>query len=231
MHEILVTGFEPFGGGARNPSGDAARRLDGATIGGHRVRGLVLPCVFAAAPAALHEALAAERPALVLCLGLAAARRGFHPERVAINWIDARIADNAGAQPLDRPVHSGGPAAHFTTLPVKAMVAALQAAGHAAAVSHSAGTFVCNQVFYALMQALSEAPHAPPQGAPGLHTSARSVTAVASAASVRRGGFMHVGGDLDAEAVAAGTRVAIEAALARPVDGPADLQAAGGAID
>jgi pyroglutamyl-peptidase len=90
----------------------------------------------------------------VLALGLAAGREGFTPERVAINLDDARIADNAGAQPIDRAVVARGPAAQFTTLPVKAMVAALNAAGYPASVSHSAGTFVCNHVFYGLQHAL-----------------------------------------------------------------------------
>lgn len=186
---LLVTGFEPFGGDAVNPSGNAARLLDGSTIDGRPVHGRLLPCVFADAPQALRALVDALRPSLVLCLGLAASRRGFHPERVAINLIDARIADNAGAQPVDVPVDPAGAPAHFTTLPVKAMVAALQAAGHEAQVSHTAGTFVCNQVFHALM-----------------------------AMPVPRAGFLHVGGDLDGATVAAGVRVALAAALAHERD-------------
>jgi pyroglutamyl-peptidase len=186
---LLVTGFEPFGGDAVNPSGDAACLLDGSVIDGRPVHGRLLPCVFAEAPAALRAMVGQLRPSLVLCLGLAASRRGFHPERVAINLIDARIADNAGAQPVDEPVDPDGAPAHFTTLPVKAMVAALQAAGHEAQVSHTAGTFVCNQVFHALM-----------------------------AMPVPRAGFLHVGGDLDAATVAEGVRVALAAALAHDRD-------------
>ena len=148
---LLVTGFEPFGGDAANPSGDATRLLDGETLGGHILRGAVLPCVFAEAPAQLRALVDAHRPVLLLCLGLAASRRGFHLERVAINLIDARIADNAGAQPVDTPVDSAGPPAAFTTLPVKAMAAALRAEGFDADVSYSAGTYVCNQVFHAAM--------------------------------------------------------------------------------
>lgn len=196
MKTVLVTGFEPFGGAPRNPSGEAARALHGAVIDGHRVHGVELPCVFAQAPVRLIEALDHSRPVLVLCLGLAASRSGFAPERVAINLVDARIPDNAGAQPIDEPVQAGAPAAHFATLPVKAIAAALQAAGWPAAPSHSAGTFVCNQVFYALMQALA--------ARPGV-----------------RGGFMHIGADLAAETVAQGTRVALQAALARADDLPA----------
>lgn len=199
---VLVTGFEPFGGDPVNPSGDAARLLDGRVIAGHRVRGVVLPCAFATAPAALQAAIEAAQPALVLCLGLAASRRGFQPERVAINLIDARIPDNAGAQPVDEPVLPEAPAAAFTDLPVKAMAAALAAAGHEAAVSYTAGTFVCNQVFFALMQIL--------QSRPGV-----------------RGGFMHLGGELDGVAAAAGIRVALAEALRRT----ADLRASAGRVD
>ncbi len=151
---ILVTGFEPFGGERINPSAEVARALHGRTIDGARVVGIVLPCVFGAAIETLRNAIDAHRPQLVLALGQAAGRDGFTLERVAINLDDARIADNAGAQPIDSPVVARGAAAHFTTLPIKAMVAALHGAGHTASVSYSAGTFVCNHVFYALQHAL-----------------------------------------------------------------------------
>jgi pyroglutamyl-peptidase len=91
---------------------------------------------------------------LVICVGQAGGRAAITPERVAINVDDARIPDNAGAQPVDRPVVRGGPAAYFSTLPVKAIVAALRAAGLPSEVSQTAGTFVCNHVFYGLMHAL-----------------------------------------------------------------------------
>jgi pyroglutamyl-peptidase len=151
---ILLTGFEPFGGERVNPSAEVARALHGRTIDGARVVGIVLPCVFGASIDTLRNAIDAHRPQLVLALGQAAGREGFTLERVAINLDDARIADNAGAQPIDAPVVARGPAAHFTTLPIKAMVAALHDAGHTASVSYSAGTFVCNHVFYGLQHAL-----------------------------------------------------------------------------
>jgi pyroglutamyl-peptidase len=154
VRPLLVTGFEPFGGERINPSAEVARALHGRTIEGARVVGIVLPCVFGDSIDALRAVLDSQRPQLVLALGLAAGREGFTLERVAVNLDDARIADNAGAQPIDAPVIARGPAAHFTTLPIKAMVAALRAAGHSAAVSNSAGTFVCNHVFYGLQQAL-----------------------------------------------------------------------------
>ncbi len=154
MKPILVSGFEPFGGERINPSAEVAQALHGRSIDGVPVIGVVLPCVFGASIDALRAALDTHRPQLVLALGLAAGREGFTPERVAINLDDARIADNAGALPIDRPVIARGASAHFSTLPIKAMAAALRAAGHPANVSNSAGTFVCNHVFYGLMHAL-----------------------------------------------------------------------------
>lgn len=154
MRPILVTGFEPFGGERINPSAEVARALHGRTIEGAPVVGLVLPCVFGASIDSMRAALDHHRPQIVLALGLAAGRDGFTLERLAINLDDARIPDNAGAQPIDQAVVVRGAAAHFTTLPIKAMAAALRDAGHAASVSYSAGTFVCNHVFYGLQHAL-----------------------------------------------------------------------------
>ncbi len=151
---ILLTGFEPFGGETVNPSWRVAQALDGARIAGASVAALQLPCVFGQALAVLGDALALQRPNLVLALGQAGGRAEITPERVAINVDDARIADNAGARPIDQPVLPGAPAAYFSTLPIKAMVAAMRDAGLPAAVSQTAGTFVCNHVFFGLMHAL-----------------------------------------------------------------------------
>ena len=126
---VLVTGFEPFDGAEINPSQEVARNLNGTVIAGHTVVGALLPCVFGAAIPELQRLLRGHRPALVICVGQAGGRAAITPERVAINIDDARIPDNAGAQPVDRPVVRGGPAAYFSTLPVKAIVAALRAAG------------------------------------------------------------------------------------------------------
>lgn len=159
MPTVLVTGFEPFGGEAINPSWEAVRQLDGRTLaGGAVVHARQLPCVFGASRNALQDAIATLRPQLVLCVGQAGGRAELSLERVAINVIDARIPDNAGQQPVDEPVVPGGPAAYFSTLPVKAMVAALRADGVPAAVSQTAGTYVCNEVFYALMHAAQSLP-------------------------------------------------------------------------
>ncbi|MSU23390.1 MAG: pyroglutamyl-peptidase I [Opitutus sp.] len=174
MKTVLVTGFEPFGGDLVNPSQEIARALEGRVIAGRRVVGAVLPCVFGLANVELRKLLRTTRPELVICLGLAGGRTEITPERVAINVDDARIADNAGAQPIDEPVVRGGPTAYWSTLPIKAIVAALRQRGIPASVSQTTGTFVCNHVFYGLMQALARGRgrrggfiHVPPVQAPG----------------------------------------------------------------
>lgn len=149
---ILITGFEAFNGEAVNPSAQLVQRLQGERLApAVRVETAVLPCVFDEALKVLEVQVDRLRPRLVLCCGQAGGRSAMSFERVAINLDDARIPDNAGAQPIDRAVHAEGPAAYFTTLPVKAMVGALRDAGLPAELSHTAGTFVCNHVFYGLM--------------------------------------------------------------------------------
>ncbi|MEO7014294.1 MAG: pyroglutamyl-peptidase I [Dokdonella sp.] len=158
---VLLLGFEPFADEVINPSAEIVRRLDGESIGGHRVVAEVLPVTFADAPLGLADALDRHRPELVIALGQAGGRNEISLERVAINLIDARIADNAGLQPIDVEVLRGGPGAYFSTLPLKAMHAQLQAMGVPSSLSLSAGTFVCNQIFYWLAHLLaSEHPRA-----------------------------------------------------------------------
>lgn len=152
---VLVLGFEPFGGDSVNPSAEVARRLDGEMSGRHRLVGELLPVAFADAPDALARQIDRHAPELVIALGLAGGRAEIALERIAINLIDARIADNAGLQPIDSEVLKGGPGAYFSTLPVKAMRTRLQALGIPAELSLSAGTFVCNQVFYWLAHLLA----------------------------------------------------------------------------
>lgn len=151
---VLLTGFEPFGGDTVNPSWEAVRALDGRDIQGHRVVARRLPTAFSSAPSALRAALRETAPAAAIAVGLAGGREGISLERVAINLIDARIPDNAGAQPVDVPIVRGGGNALFTRLPVKAALAALHGAGIPAHLSYTAGTYVCNEVFYALIHAL-----------------------------------------------------------------------------
>ena len=151
---ILLTGFEPFGGGSVNPSWLVAQHLAGVDLAGEQLQAVQLPCVFGLSAQRLVQALAQHQPDVVLALGLAQGREGISIERVAINVDDARIPDNAGQQPIDTPVVSGGPAAYFSTLPIKRLAQGLQQAGHAAHISQTAGTFVCNHVFYALQHHL-----------------------------------------------------------------------------
>lgn len=155
MRAILLTGFEPFGGETINPSWEAARALDGVRIAGHRVAARQLPCAFGRAGRVLRAAIAELVPRAVICVGQAGGRAGLTPERVALNVLDARIPDNAGAQPIDLPIARSGPAAYFTTLPNKAIVAALRQHGLPADLSNTAGTFVCNDVAYQLMRHLA----------------------------------------------------------------------------
>lgn len=153
MPTVLLAGFEPFGGDPANPSGDAVTRLveRGLGIADVALHPVVLPCVFGRSVEVLTAAIDATQPDLVVAAGLAGGRIAITPERVAVNVDDARIADNAGQTPVDAPVVPGGPAAYYTGLPVKRCVARLRAAGVPALVSQTAGTFVCNHVFYALM--------------------------------------------------------------------------------
>lgn len=156
LPRILLTGFEPFEQDPINPSWEVARALHGQIIAGAAAQAVRLPCVFGAAMAQLEQALAQLQPVLVVCLGLAGGRCDITPERVAINLDDARIPDNAARQPVDLPVIAGAPAAYFSTLPIKAVVRKLRAQGIPASVSNTAGTFVCNHVFFALMHALAQ---------------------------------------------------------------------------
>lgn len=151
---VLLTGFEPFGGETVNPSEQAVRALEGRTLAGRRVATAILPCVFGLAHTVLLQHLRKHRPSLIVCVGQAGGRAEISLERIAINIDDARIPDNAGARPTDRPVVPGAPTAYWSTLPIKAIVDALQSQGLPAGVSQTAGTFVCNHVFYGLMHAL-----------------------------------------------------------------------------
>lgn len=153
---VLVTGFDPFGGSAVNPSWDAVHALHGRVISGHRVVGGEIPTIFGVSLHRLAALMEEHQPALVICTGQAGGRGHVSLERVAINVNDARIADNAGSKPIDVPIVPDGPAAYFTSLPIKAMLQALLDAGVRAEVSQTAGTFVCNQTFYGLMHLLAQ---------------------------------------------------------------------------
>jgi len=202
---VLLTGFDAFGGEPVNPSWDAVSRLDGEMISGHRVAAARLPVEFGGALRVLRGEIAELDPALVLCVGQAGGRAQLSLERVAINLDDARIPDNAGASPVDEAIAADGPAAYFSTLPVKAILCELRDAGIPAEISQTAGTYVCNHVFYGLMHAL--------RARPGT-----------------RGGFIHIpyspaqaarhpgAPSLPVDTVAAALRIAVETALETPAD-------------
>ena len=151
LPRILLTGFDPFDGETVNPSWEAVRALHGRRVGGHLVVTRQLPTEFAASLRLLKTAMRELKPAIVLGVGQAGGRPQLSLERVAINLQDARIPDNASAQPIDEPVIAGAPAAYFSTLPLKSMLAALHDAGLPAEISHSAGTYVCNHIAYAML--------------------------------------------------------------------------------
>ena len=151
MSKILVTGFEAFDKSALNPSAEIVKALKGDDL-----VTAILPVVFGQASSKLKELIELHKPTAVLCLGLAVGRSEITPERIAINLDDARIADNAGNQPLEQKIIAGGPDGHFSTLPIEKMVTSMKAAGVPASISLSAGTFVCNHIFYVLQDYLKE---------------------------------------------------------------------------
>ena len=145
--KILVTGFTPFGGEQINPSWEAVKRLP-ERVGEAVLLKHEIPTEFDAACAALREAMDALRPDAVLAVGQYGGANGVRFERVAVNLRDARIADNAGAKPVDEPVVPGAPDAYFATLPTRRIVEKLREEDIPAQLSYSAGTFVCNNLLY-----------------------------------------------------------------------------------
>ncbi len=199
---ILLTGFEPFGPEKTNPSAAIVDRLVGRTIAGHPVVGETLPVVFGESRRRLEALLEEHRPHLVVCLGVAGNRRAISLERVAINVADASIPDNAGVQPRDLAVERGGPTAYWSSLPLRVMEAALRGAEVPVELSSTAGTYVCNQLFYGLMHVLRQR---------------RGV----------RGGFVHVPRarrGLSAARMAAAVEIALAAAVATKTSGRGQRQ-------
>ena len=148
--KILITGFDPFGGETVNPAYEAVKLLPN-TIAGAEIIKLEVPTRFHRAGAVLEDAMQRHKPDAVICVGQAGGRAAITPEKVAINLMDGRIPDNAGYQPVDAPIREDGETAYFTSLPVKAMVQRMRDAGIPAAVSYTAGTYVCNYLLYTLL--------------------------------------------------------------------------------
>ena len=143
MTKVLLTGFEPFGNASLNPSGEIVKQ-----ISGHNMVTAILPVAYTQSAERLLELIAEHKPDVVMCLGQAEGRTSITPERVAINLDDARLADNEGVLRNDVKILENGPDAYFTTLPIKEMVDAMKAANVPAAISLSAGAFLCNHTFY-----------------------------------------------------------------------------------
>ena len=141
---IIVTGFEPFGGESTNASWEAVKELEG-------VQTILLPVSFRRAAALIRE-MTFSRQDAVICVGEAGGRDRISVERVAVNLMDARIPDNDGFQPVDIRIREDGPAAYFSSLPTRAMTEAMENAE----LSYTAGTYVCNTVFYTLMDAIKD---------------------------------------------------------------------------
>ena len=143
MTKVLLTGFEPFGKATLNPSGEIVKRISGDNI-----VTAILPVAYAQSAEALLVLIEQHNPDVVISLGQAEGRTQITPERIAINLDDARLADNEGVTRIDEPILEHGPVAYESTLPIKEFVSAITAAGIPAAVSLSAGAFLCNHIFY-----------------------------------------------------------------------------------
>lgn len=149
--KILLTAFDPFGGESINPAQEVAAALP-ERIGGAEIVKLWIPTAFGKAAEMTTRAMDELRPDAVVSLGQAGGRKAMTPERIAINWMDARIPDNAGHQPKEQFIEAGGPDGCFSTLPVEAMAAAIREIGLPGEVSLSAGSFVCNEVMYRVLR-------------------------------------------------------------------------------
>ncbi|MHA7766708.1 pyroglutamyl-peptidase I [Bacillus atrophaeus] len=154
--KVLFTGFDPFGGEIVNPAWEAVKQLNGEDAEHAVIVSEQVPTVFKKSLKILRQAIHKHQPDIVICVGQAGGRMQITPERVAINLDDARIPDNEGNQPIDEPISENGPAAYWTGLPIKRIVEHMKQNGVPAAVSHTAGTFVCNHLFYGLMDEINK---------------------------------------------------------------------------
>lgn len=154
MSSVLVTGFGPYGNTPTNPAQLVAEALDGSRIGGAEVVARIVPCVFFEAIDAAMQAVGEVQPDIVVMLGEFGGRAMLTVERIAQNLNDASrygLADNAGKAPINERIVPDGPAAHYATLPIRAMVKAIRAAGIPADLSDAPGTLVCNHLMYGVL--------------------------------------------------------------------------------
>lgn len=155
MKKVLITGFDPFGGESINPALEAVKKLP-EEIHGVKIVKIEIPTVFKKSVEKLVEAIRAEQPDMVICVGQAGGRYDITIERVAINMDDARIPDNEGNSIIDEKIFNDGENAYFASIPIKAMVKKIQQGGIPASVSNTAGTFVCNHIMYGLLYNLNK---------------------------------------------------------------------------
>ena len=154
MLKVLLTGFEPFNNARLNPSEQLVIQVKPDAVPGAHILTAVLPVTYSHAASHLLALVNEHKPDVVICFGQAEGRTSITPERFAVNLNDASIADNAGHIRIDSPIKPGSELALESTLPVKELVSALRAEGIPASLSLSAGTFVCNHIFYELQAAL-----------------------------------------------------------------------------
>jgi pyroglutamyl-peptidase len=154
MKKLLITGFEPFGGEAQNPSWDAVCLLPDS-INGYQLTKLLVPVVFGEGAGAVIKAAEEISPDVILCIGQAGGRDAVTPELVGINLRHGSIPDNKGNCPQDDPIIEGGASAYFSDLPVRKIAEAINAAGISSRVSYSAGAYVCNDVLYRVLSRFS----------------------------------------------------------------------------
>lgn len=150
MKKLLITGFESFAGETINPSWEAVSRLP-SEINGYALTKLRIPVVFGDAAKMVIKAADEINPDVILCVGQAGGRSAIAPELVGINLRHASIPDNGGYQPKDEPIVPHGDTAYFSTLPMRRIAEAVNAAGVPSQVSYSAGVYVCNDVLYTLL--------------------------------------------------------------------------------
>ena len=176
QRKLLITGFDPFGENSVNPSWEAVKLLP-EQVGNYTLHKLAIPTIFGTAAQMVLAKAEQLRPDVIISVGLAGGRDAVTPERIAVNIRDARIADNQGFQPKGDWVAQEGAAAYFSTLPVEQMAQAIRQIGIPAAVSNTAGTFVCNDVLYTLLHRFDgtsvragflHVPYLPSQGTPNM---------------------------------------------------------------
>lgn len=181
MKKLLLTGFEPFLDFSINPTETIVKELDGQKVGNYEIKGLHLPVDFDLAPKKIVEAVAEENSDAVISLGLAAGRTAITPERIAINCQDGE-PDNRGVTLEDNAIEENGSDGYFSTLPIRRMVNRLKEAGYPAAISNTAGTYLCNNVMYSVLHELKSSGKEIPAGF--VHIPASHALAAASKKSM-----------------------------------------------